>query len=542
MGENNLKSRKSEVGRQKSGRKTEVGNQASAQTSDISHRPSLAIEKEPSLKFLKSLAKDLPKMEMYLVGGMVRDVLLNKATGKDFDFVCRNVPLAKLIKSLKKHGSVNPVGRVFGVIKFVPKNSTLPDAIDIALPRQDFSFGTGGYRDLKTQSNERLPIEDDLARRDFTINAIAFRLPTTNYNLPTTNSLIDPFNGRKDLDHKVIRSVGKPDDRFKEDYSRMLRAIRLCCKLNFKIENKTWLAVKKLMPRISDERLINKKKMRVVPMETASKELQKALVANPSLAVELLDKSGALKQLMPEVLKMKKCPQPKNFHAEGDVWEHTKLMLKKMHDKGFKKQFPTVKSTSDLALICLLHDAAKPLTIKTPEKDGTDRIRFNEHAEVGAELAEKIGRRLTLSNDQIKRIVFAIRHHMVVMSVKNIYQIRTHKFAERFMDSPYSEDLMMLFYLDSVATVPPSGKPNMKNFKDTLKRIAEIKKTRSHQPIKIINGDQIMKVLGVKPGPLVGKVLAELAELKDSGKINNQKEAREFLEKNKKKILSNYEK
>ncbi len=255
-----------------------------------------------------------------MVGGAVRDAILGRPT-KDYDFVVRGVSKAELQKFLASQGKVNLVGKRFGVFKFRPKG-WVGEEIDIALPRTEHSIGlTGAYRDFKINSNASLKIEDDLSRRDFTINAMAFRLAPTSYKLIPTSYLIDPFNGLNDLRKGIIRTVGNPDTRFREDYSRMLRAIRFACQLDFEIETKTWKSVIKniinLNKKIGGER--------VVPPEVIAKELVKAVSHNPVWAIELLDKSGAVKQLFPELLRSKKCPQPKKFHNEGDCWTHTIL-------------------------------------------------------------------------------------------------------------------------------------------------------------------------------------------------------------------------
>lgn len=542
------------------------------------------IKNEPSLKFLNKLTQDLPELKLYLVGGMVRDIIANIDSAKDFDFIATGIPMKKLASALSKYGNVIGAGRNFGVLKFEATGSELDQPIDIALPRTEQAFGTGGYRDVTTQSDYSLPVEEDLGRRDLTINAIAFEVSSakrkvqSKFQVKSLKSqadatIIDPFNGQDDLKKKIIRSVGNPKVRFQEDYSRLLRAIRFACKFDAKIESKTWDALKSLMPHINDKRKIkivdilerklflenrqDKQKAlqkqlreqikkdpnetrleRVTPMETVSTELLKSLKLNPVKALELLDYSGALKQLLPEVLKMKDCPQPPNFHSEGDVWTHTMMMLDRIYSKEFKKLFPNEEITGEFVLGVLLHDVAKPLTIQTPEKDGTDRIRFNEHAEVGAKVVAEIARRFALSNEHTDKLTFMEKNHMIVMSVPNVSQIRQHKFAERFIDSPHSKELLMLFYLDSACTVPKNGKPDMTKFKDTLKRIKEIQLIRKNQPIKIIDGNQIMDVLGIKGGTLVGAVLEVIDELKDKGKVNNEKEALTFVKKNEKIIKS----
>ncbi|MFH0780062.1 MAG: HD domain-containing protein [Parcubacteria group bacterium] len=521
------------------------------------------IEKEKSLAFLDSFFKELPELEMYLVGGLVRDTILKHKTPKDYDFIARGVPIAKLIKTLKKYGAVDLVGRDFGVIKFLPTDSNLTEPIDIALPRTEIAFNTGGYRDFEAQADHNLPIEDDLSRRDYTINAIAYDLKN--------GKIIDPFDGQKDLKNKTIRAVGNPEQRILENYSRMLRALRFACKLDFKIEDKTWNAIKKFMPAINDEREVNivqslKRKImmeskpdkaaklklqleaqikkdpaetkmeRIEPYSSINKETLKAFAENPARALELFEKSGALEMIMPEVLTLKNCPQPPEFHTEGDVWQHTAMMLEKIDSKEFKVQFPKAKITGEFVLGALLHDIGKPPTLKTPEKDGTNRIRFDGHNTIGAEIAAKIGRRLELPKETIEKWKFMVSEHMFPMTLENIDKVGHNAIAKRFIDSAHSQDLLMLFYLDSVCTVPKSGGPNMKKFQDMLVRIQEIKTIRANQPEKILDGKDVIALLNVNAkteGAFVGLIMQLATELKDKGKLNTEKEALAFLKKQK---------
>ncbi|HBX16465.1 MAG TPA: hypothetical protein DEF57_04215, partial [Candidatus Magasanikbacteria bacterium] len=281
-----------------------------------------ALKQAAGLGFANRLLKKFPEAKIYLVGGIVRDWIL-KRVSQDYDFVVSGVPTKKLEAFLKTQGQVNLVGRRFGVFKFTPKKSTL--TLDIALPRTEHAWGTGGYKDVETQSDWRLPIEEDLKRRDFTINAMALEM--------SEKKLIDPFDGQTDLKKKLIKTVGKPRERFKEDYSRMLRALRFAAQLNFTIEKNTWLALIKMMKKISNG---------IVPAEVIAKEFIKSLMSDPVKTLDLWGASGALKYLMPELLKMRNCPQPKEFHAEGDVWTHTRIALKNLTTPAYKKFLKTL--------------------------------------------------------------------------------------------------------------------------------------------------------------------------------------------------------
>jgi len=341
------------------------------------------MEQDPGLSFAKELLENFFGAEIYLVGGAVRDAAAGMGKQKDFDFVVRNVPAEELEKFLSARGDVVLVGRNFGVYKFMPTGVKLEEAVDVALPRTEHSLGAGGgYRDFKVQSDPAMAVGEDLARRDFTVNAMALDLKN--------GKLVDPFHGLEDLEAKVLRAVGEPEARFKEDYSRMLRALRFAAQFGFEIEGKTFLAIQDMMKHINDERQRGGKKERVIPHETIAKELLKAFWRDPVRAMDLYERSGALYELMPELFSMRSCPQPPNFHSEGDVWTHTRMALANLDSEKFKKQFGEARPSAEVVMAVLFHDLGKPLTLKTPERDGTDRIRFDGHDMAGAEAAEDI--------------------------------------------------------------------------------------------------------------------------------------------------------
>jgi tRNA nucleotidyltransferase (CCA-adding enzyme) len=199
----------------------------------------------PELGFLRALATRFPQAQVYLVGGAVRDAMLGRET-KDLDFVVRGVPGDALERFLGG-GRVHYVGKTFGVYKFVPNGWDPAEAIDVALPRTEHSETlSGAYREFAVQSDPTLRVEDDLGRRDFTVNAMALDV--------LTGDLIDPYDGKGDLCKRRLRAVGDPDLRFAEDYSRMLRGLRLACQLTFDWEPGTWASLCRLMPQINAAR------------------------------------------------------------------------------------------------------------------------------------------------------------------------------------------------------------------------------------------------------------------------------------------------
>ncbi|XOU94323.1 MAG: CCA tRNA nucleotidyltransferase [Candidatus Kerfeldbacteria bacterium] len=470
------------------------------------------------LSSIKHLQKKIPQAEIFLIGGIVRDSLIGRES-KDYDFVIRNVSVNKLLKFLKTLGWVDIVGKKFGVLKFMPKNSTLKEPLDIALPRTEHAFLTGGYKDFDIQSDPNLPIEEDLKRRDFTINALAYDI--------NKKEIIDLFNGLKDLKKKNIKTVGLATERFKEDYSRILRAIRFACQLNFKIDNATWSAIKKLTPQIN-------KKVKgefLVPRETIAKEMTKAFVANPALAFELYDKSGLTKALMPELLKMKKCPQPRNFHSEGDVWKHTLLCLQNLSSKKFTTKYKNEKLDAELVFATLFHDIGKPYTIER-----SDRLRFNNHDTVGAKITDEIIKRLKLSSAGIKaeNIVWLCSKHMISTHTKKSPMKKTTLEKYFFNENVPGHNLLKLTFADIQATIPKDGQPNFKDFNKIVKQVEALEKISRNKkvlPKELINGNEIMKALKIKPGAKIGKIKNALREEQLKGNIKTKKQSFDYIKK-----------
>ncbi len=253
---------------------------------------------QDSLFWIPDFLSEHEEAELYLVGGAVRDGLLGrKMRSFDFDFVIKGLKPAVIEDWFGRFGTLSLVGQHFGVYKFLPTGFTTDqiEFIDIALPRTEaVSAGTlGGYKDFDVQSDPTLPIEDDLARRDFTINAMAFDL--------RTQTLIDPFNGQMDLEDRQLRAVGDPSERFTEDLTRLLRGLRFASELHFTIEPQTSQAITSLMERINILREQDGKQIFVVPRESVGNELSKALSRSPVRALKELSNHGALSALFPDV-------------------------------------------------------------------------------------------------------------------------------------------------------------------------------------------------------------------------------------------------
>lgn len=256
------------------------------------------LNQEPSLFFVEKFLEAFPKAKLYLVGGGVRDAIVGRVMNeKDFDFVVCGLEPEILHDWFEKRGKIDLVGRDFGVFKFMPEGFSTKDIefVDIALPRTETSLpeSVGGYKDFEIQSDPNLPIEDDLARRDFTINAMAYDV--------RSKQLIDPFNGQRDLAEKKIRAVGNPTQRFSEDLSRVLRAVRFAAELQFDIEPKTLAAVQDMGQRTNDQRERDGELEYIIPKTTMGQELGKALERNPSGAVVWFTKSRLMHVLFPEI-------------------------------------------------------------------------------------------------------------------------------------------------------------------------------------------------------------------------------------------------
>ncbi len=493
------------------------------------------LQRKKSFFFLKELKKNFPRVQIYLVGGAVRDLLLSRLT-QDYDFVVRNISLDNLKSFLSKNGNVNLVGQTFGVLKFIPNGVEPRHVFDIALPRKDFSFKTGGYRDVHTQNDPSLSIEEDLSRRDFTINAMAIEL---NFNILKRNILIDTEGGYKDLKQGLIRTVGKSEERFREDYSRILRGIRFTCqledvssKIKWKIEEKTWMAMKDKMPY-----LLTYEKQ-IIPYEVIAKEFIKSFVSNPVKAFDLYDQSGGFKELIPEILKMKNCPQPENYHTEGDVWKHTRLGLEKLSSPDIEKKCGKGRPSKEVIIATLFHDLGKPYTIQTPKEHGTDRIRFNDHDIVGAEKAKEIAQRLKLSSPNkiginIEEMVWLVKQHMVLIK-GDITKMRPRTIEKYFFNPHYSgQKLLQISFVDISATITKKGPLSFDKFNQMLKRInglKELSKNKKELPKSLITGNDIIEKFNLSSGPRVGKLLGLVREEQLNGRLKSKKQALEFLE------------
>lgn len=459
----------------------------------------------------------VPGAEVLLVGGAVRDAALARPA-KDVDVLVRGVALSAIERALRGSGRVDRVGRRFGVLKWMPRGLELPEPVDIALPRREHALGTGGYRDFEVQSDPNLPVRADLERRDFTVNAMAWSL--------TDQRLLDPFGGLPDAARGILRAVGDPSRRLAEDRSRAIRAVRFTAQLGFRIEPRTLSAVRAIASKLTASRRVGGQRVHVVPYEVIARELVRALLADPVAALGALDDTHILPVILPEVAAMQGVPQPRQFHAEGDVYEHTRLALSKLSSPGFHRHFRGYEPSATLVLAVLLHDIGKPPTLKTPKSHGTDRIRFDGHDVMGAQMAREVAERLKLASagvdrDRLERLV--ARH--LIFTERTIVAMRATKIEALFVKDPgFGQELLALKYCDGAATVNPKGQHTLNSLYRMERRIAQLKPKGRALP-RLVNGHVLMRALGIPPGPPVGRLLEAIREAQLTGRVRTTAQA-----------------
>ena len=412
----------------------------------------------------------------YFAGGCVRDLLRGKIP-KDIDIATDARP--EVVREIFPR--TYAVGAHFGVIVVLEKDFQF----EVATFRSD-----GAYLDGRrpTEVHFSSP-EKDAARRDFTINGMFFD--------PARDEVIDFVGGRVDLEAHLIRAIGDPVQRFKEDRLRMLRAVRFATVLQFDIEAGTWNAL------LQDASAINE-----ISAERIRDELVRILMSpQRTRGWDLLDASGLLHAILPEIAAMKGCKQPPQFHPEGDVFQHTRLMLKLL---------PATASLP-LVLSALFHDIGKP---PTSEVDETGRIRFNGHDRIGAEMTEEIMKRLRFSRAEIDATVEAVRQHMVF---KDVPRMRIAK-LKRFMARPTFADELELHRVDCA-----SSHRMMENYDFLLRKRDEF----ANEPIippPLVTGNDLI-ALGMKPGPKFGEILEAVETLQLEGTLRSREEALDWLKR-----------
>ncbi len=415
--------------------------------------------------------------QAYFVGGCVRDLLLEREPA-DYDVATDATP--EVVLGLFPRTLA--VGAQFGVVLVVEDNQQ----IAVATFRNDGPYPDG--RHPQQVSYTRDPREDVL-RRDFTINGLLYDpLPAA----PEQHRLLDYVSGEADLRAGLIRTIGDPGDRFSEDRLRMLRAVRFAARFGFRIEGATWDAVCGSHAAIAQ-----------VSRERVRDELLKILTEGGARrGFELLDESGLLADLLPEVAAMKGVEQPPEFHPEGDVWTHTLLMLEKLAS-------PTPTLAPTLALGVLLHDVGKPPTFRLAE-----RIRFDNHAPVGARMTERICDRLRLSRRDTEQVVALVEHHL---RFKDVVQMRPAK-LKRFLQMERFEEHLELHRLDCL-----SSHRNLENWEFVRQQLAATP-PEEIRPRPLVTGDDLI-ALGYQPGPRFKEILRAVEDAQLEGEVKSKDEA-----------------
>jgi putative nucleotidyltransferase with HDIG domain len=432
----------------------------------------------------------------YFAGGCVRD-MVRGVKPHDFDIATS----ARPEEVQKIFPNTIAVGAQFGVVLVLEAGHQF----EIATFRSDEA-----YIDGRRPSGVRYasPLQD-AQRRDFTIKGLVYDPLATTDGAPGGRGLpgvIDYVDGVGDIERAVIRCIGEPRQRFSEDKLRLLRAVRFAANLGFEIEPETFAVVRDMAGQIS-----------IVSAERIREELIKIFTrANAGRGLELLDVTGLLRELLPEVAAMRGVEQPPEFHPEGDVFTHTKMMLDLMSgDAGPSEMVSHVETASRivLAFAVLLHDVGKPPTFER----APDRIRFNEHDKVGAELTERIMRRLRFPNETIEKAVICVAEHMRFQFVR---EMRPAKLKRILARETFPEELE-LHRLDC-----ESSHRNLDNYEFLRRKAAELP-AEVLKPAPLITGHDMLE-MGLKPGPLVGQILRETAEAQLEERLNSREEALEF--------------
>ncbi len=397
-----------------------------------------------------------------LVGGCVRDLLLGREPA-DYDVTTDATP--EQVMAL--FPETIAVGAQFGVI-LIPRDGL---KVEVATFRSDLGYSDGRHPNSVVYS--KTP-QEDVQRRDFTINGLLMR--------HDSGEVLDYVGGQADLKEKVIRAISEPGRRFTEDKLRMMRAVRFAARFGFEIEAATFQAIRRHVAEIHQ-----------VSPERLRDELTKFLTEGAARrAFELLDETWLLQQVLPEIGAMKGVEQPPQFHPEGDVWIHTRLML-----EGLPKD-----ASPTLAWGVLLHDVGKP----------------HNHVEVGARMAEAICKRLRFSNEDTEQILALVDNHMKFGAVEEMRASTLKKFVRL----PRFEEHLALHRLDCL-----SSHRHLDSY-DFVRRFLEMTPPEQVRPERLLTGDDL-QTMGFRPGPLFARILAALEEAQLEGQIKTREEAEEYV-------------
>jgi poly(A) polymerase len=443
--------------------------------------------KEFAISIVEALRRQ--GFQAYLAGGCVRDLLLKREPA-DYDVATSATP-AQVMDTFSE---TYAVGAQFGVV-LVPlpeeqrgtNENAQPKAkaVEVATFRSDLGYSDGRRPDEVRFSQDP---REDVARRDFAINGMMLD--------PVTGEVLDFVGGRSDLEAGIIRAIGDPDRRFAEDKLRMLRAVRFAARFEYAIEVGTLAAIQRQAPEIQ-----------VVSRERVRDELTKMLTeGHARRAFLLLDESGLLKEVLPEITAMKGVAQPREFHPEGDVFVHTLLLLENLPDP----------CPSTLAWAALLHDVGKPATFRV----APDRIRFDGHVDVGVKIAEEICGRLRFSNDDTKQVLALVDNHMRFSHTTRMNQSTLKK----FLRMPGFEEHLALHRADSLAS-----HRNLSTYEFVQQKLAEIPPEKI-RPVALVTGDDLIAA-GYAPGPRFREILEAVEDAQLDGRLVERAPALEFVKR-----------
>jgi poly(A) polymerase len=428
--------------------------------------------------------------QAYLAGGCVRDLLLSRKPA-DYDVATDATPQ----QVMQIFPQTYAVGEQFGVV-LVPQSEAsgatgVPArpserserAVEVATFRSDAGYSDGRHPDeVRFTKDPR----EDVQRRDFTINGMMLD--------PTTNEVLDFVGGRDDLKAGIIRAIGDPERRFTEDKLRMLRAVRFAARFDYKIDPATRAAIQRLAPKIQQ-----------VSCERVSEELTKMLTEGQARrAFELLDTSGLLREVLPEIAAMKGVEQPPQYHPEGDVFVHTLLLLEKL----------PAGASKTLAWGALLHDVGKPPTFRI----APDRIRFDGHVEVGVKMAAEILRRLRFSNHETDLILALVDNHMRFGAVQRMKQSTLKK----FLRLPAFEEHLELHRIDCL-----SSHGQLDAYEYTQEQLRSLP-PEAIRPAPLITGRDLIEA-GYEPGPRFKEVLTAVEDGQLEGRLTSREAAMEYV-------------
>ncbi len=415
--------------------------------------------------------------EAYFVGGCVRDFIRGVVPG-DYDIVTS----AKTDEVMALFEKTVPVGAKFGVVMVIADGHPF----EVATFRSDDVY-EDGRRPLRVHFASA---KEDVLRRDFTVNGLLMD--------PVTGDIIDYVGGRDDIHNRILRTIGDPVLRFNEDYLRMLRAVRFAANLDFALDEAAKAAIAANASRIT-----------VISAERILEELGKILTRGGARrGLELLSETGLLKMILPEVDKMRGVEQPPRFHPEGDVWQHSLIML----DILSKETAP--QTNPMLAWAALLHDVGKPLT-RTQDDKG---VHFYGHTQIGESIALDILNRLRFSRAQRETILNLIHQHMVFMNVQKMRPAR----LKRFLRMPDFDLHLKLHRLDCLAS---HGMLDHYTFCVDQLQNMEIGELN---PPSLLTGDDLV-AMGYVQGKMIGQILRALEEEQLEGRLDSRDEAIRFV-------------